>query len=122
MKKLLIIDDTKYVFDRLHEDLEGECEVLSTKLSEDDIFKTIKDQKPDAVLLSWVLQNFLMGEGILQRIKKDFPQIVIIMMAGISNIRDLLLSKGADDVLQKPINPEAVRLILKNKLDVSNKP
>lgn len=117
MKKLLVIDDAKYTFDRLQGDLQGECKILSTTLSENDIFETIKTEMPDAVLLSWVFQNTLTGEGILQRIKKDFPKIIVIMMAGIEDVRELLLSKGADEVLQKPVGSEALRLVLKTKFE-----
>lgn len=108
MIKILIVDDESAIRDMIRMGLEMsgfEC-VEAGDIS--SAFSQIHDEKPDLVLLDWMLPG---GSGLelLRRLKKDdvFSSIPVIMLtaktAEDNKIQGLEL--GADDYMVKPFAP-----------------
>lgn len=81
----------------------------------DDALKKIAGtNKPDIVLLDWLLPD-IKGETIADSIKKKFPKVPIIVVTALALIEDKMdiLKKNVDEYLPKPID----RNILLDKIN-----
>jgi len=67
--------------------------------------KSIDHEKPDVVLLDLIIPD-INGEEILMKIKKDYPDLPVIIITGINDSKKAieLLVQGASDYLTKPVD------------------
>jgi len=67
--------------------------------------KSIDREKPDVVLLDLIIPD-INGEEILMKIKKDYPDLPVIIITGINDSKKAieLLVQGASDYLTKPVD------------------
>ncbi|WP_169569719.1 phosphate regulon transcriptional regulator PhoB [Sneathiella limimaris] len=105
---VLIVEDEPSMVELLRYNLESEgFEVTSASDGEEAIL-SIEEQKPDLVLLDWMLPK-LSGIEICRRLRRDqeFRNLPIIMITARAEETDRIrgLDVGADDYVSKPFSP-----------------
>jgi DNA-binding response OmpR family regulator len=105
MNKILIIEDEKDLVTGLKFNLEArDYEVSSAYDGEAGYVKAL-DEHPDLVILDLMLPK-LNGFEVCKRLKKEVPEIPIIMLTAKSQESEIVtgLELGADDYITKPFS------------------
>jgi two-component system nitrogen regulation response regulator NtrX len=118
-KTILVIDDENSICLTLRGILTDEGYNVLTIGSAEDALKIIEEELPDLVLLDIWLPG-MDGIEALKIIKRDYPQIQIIMMSGHGTIETAVKATklGAFDFLEKPLSLDKVVLIVNHALDL----
>lgn len=107
MKKILIVDDEKPIREmvRLSLELAGFNCIEANKASQ--AMQLIIDQKPDLVLLDWMMPE-ISGVEMIRKIRRDDSLkdvAVILLTAKVEENNAVVgLNSGADDYIRKPFN------------------
>lgn len=117
MKKILIIDDEKYICSSLTYALEDKYEIKATMDPSEGI-EIIKNSKIDLVLLDLKIGE-VDGLKLLDEIKKIDEKIVVIIMTAYGSIMSSVdaMKKGAHTYLTKPLNLEELYITVEQALN-----
>ena len=118
-KKILVVEDDKDLISLIKFNLKSEgFNVLLSPNGEDGLF-TAKEEKPDLILLDWMLP-VLSGIEVLQRLKnnKDTKSIPVIFITAKGEENDKIrgLNSGADDYIVKPFSTKELIARIKANL------
>ena len=118
-KKILVVEDDKDLISLIKFNLKSEgFNVLLSPNGEDGLF-TAKEEKPDLILLDWMLP-ILSGIEVLQRLKnnKDTKSIPVIFITAKGEETDKIrgLNSGADDYIVKPFSTKELIARIKANL------
>lgn len=118
-KKILVVEDDKDLISLIKFNLKSEgFNVLLSPNGEDGLF-TAKEEKPDLILLDWMLP-ILSGIEVLQRLKnnKDTKSIPVIFITAKGEESDKIrgLNSGADDYIVKPFSTKELIARIKANL------
>ena len=118
-KKILVVEDDKDLISLIKFNLKSEgFKVLLSPNGEDGLF-TAKEEKPDLILLDWMLP-ILSGIEVLQRLKnnKDTKSIPVIFITAKGEENDKIrgLNSGADDYIVKPFSTKELIARIKANL------
>jgi len=120
---ILIIDD------------EADIRMLTAGILEDEGFETreaggdiqalesVKTRRPSLVLLDiWLQGSKLDGLGILKAIKKDHPELPVVMMSGHGTIETAVkaLHDGAYDFIEKPFKTDRLLMAVERALETAD--
>jgi len=119
---ILIIEDDIDLTTYLREFLTDQRYTVHLAHSGSKALKTLEKVIPDIVLLDLNLPD-ISGESLLERIKKYYSEIPIIILTAKDNPQDIVrnLNDGADDYLTKPFSSEELLARIKARLRKSNK-
>lgn len=124
MDRILIIDDEEHILELLDFNLSLEGYEVITTMSSLDGLDIIKQDKPDLVLLDWMLPK-MSGIELLNIIRsdEDYDDIAVIMLTAKNMEEDKLegLTIGADDYVTKPFSIKELSARVKNILKRYNK-
>jgi len=117
MRSILIVDDEIGVRQSLKMLLKNDYEVF---LAEDakEAFSQIKEHPPQIVLLDVTLPD-LDGFKVLERIKQDHPDIIVIVMTGSIMTEEMILEVErfrAYGYVSKPFDINELRLMIAQSL------
>lgn len=119
MDRILIIDDEEHILELLDFNLSLEGYEVITTMSSLDGLDIIKQDKPDLVLLDWMLPK-MSGIELLNIIRsdEDYDDIAVIMLTAKNMEEDKLegLTIGADDYVTKPYNPQELAARVRSQL------
>ncbi|MFK4785950.1 sigma-54-dependent transcriptional regulator [Fusobacterium sp. MFO224] len=117
MKKILIIDDEKYICSSLTYALEDKYKIKATTEPEEGI-NIIKNLPIDLVLLDLKIGE-VDGLELLGEIKKINEKIVVIIMTAYGSIMSSVdaMKKGAYTYLTKPLNIEELYITIEQALN-----
>ena len=108
-EKVLIIDDEMHIVELLRFNLETSGYKTIYSYDGFDGFIKAKEEKPDLILLDWMLPN-ISGIEVLKKIRQDadLKKIPVIMLTAKNMEDDKVegLEVGADDYITKPFNIE----------------
>ena len=118
-KKILVVEDDKDLISLIKFNLKSEgFNVLLSPNGEDGLF-TAKEEKPDLILLDWMLP-ILSGIEVLQRLKnnKDTKSIPVSLITAKGEENDKIrgLNSGADDYIVKPFSTKELIARIKANL------
>ena len=116
MRSVLIVDDEIGVRESLKIILNNDYEVFLAKNAE-EAFSQIKEHAPDVILLDIILPD-LDGLKVLERIKQNDPNIIVVMVTATMNEKTALEAKRlkANSYVTKPFNIDELRLIITRSL------
>ncbi len=119
-QKVLIVDDEAVNIEVLNEILLDDYRVLFATNGADAL-AVVRSQRPDIILLD-IMMPGMDGREVCRRLKADpgtsaIPVVFITAMTGEKEER-IGLEMGAVDYIYKPINPDVVRLRVKNQLEL----
>ncbi len=105
MKKILIVEDEKDMVTGLKFNLEARDYVVIAAYDGEAGCKKAVEEKPDLVILDLMLPK-LNGYEVCKRLKKEVPDIPIIMLTAKSQEAEIVtgLEFGADDYITKPFS------------------
>ncbi|MBF0266066.1 MAG: response regulator [Gammaproteobacteria bacterium] len=121
-KKILIVEDEKAIRDMVRYSFINGDFILLEAENVQQAFNTVADERPDLILLDWMLPG-KNGIDFIRELKKDSEtsDIPIIMLTAKSEESDKVygLTVGADDYIVKPFSPKELIARIKTVLSQS---
>src|SRR4030066_874165 len=116
MRSVLVVDDEVGARESLKMILKNDYEVFSAKDAEEALLQ-IKVHSPDVILLDIILPD-LDGSKVLERIKQNDPDMVVIMITATKTLKTAIeaMKLGANDYVTKPFDIDELRLIITRSL------
>jgi DNA-binding NtrC family response regulator len=116
--KILVIDDEEIVCLSCQRILSEEGYDVYTRLSGPEGLRLIAEEPFDLVIVDLKMPG-MDGIEVLQAIKRDYPQIPVIMMTGYATVESAVeaMKSGAFDYLPKPFTPDEVAVVVKKALE-----
>lgn len=120
-KAILVADDDPQVLALLNEILSEEGYSVETAPDGQKALDNIGSQKFD-LLISDVRMPGMDGFELLQKVKKNYKDIKVIMMTGYTDDYDISdsLLLGADEYITKPFDISRMLLAIENVLKLKN--
>ncbi len=110
MSKVMLVEDDVTMLSLLTTllEMEGFEVVKFVEENQEKVFQTLREQKPDLVLLDVHLRQFN-GLDLLKQIKKDdeLGKMKVLMSSGM-DFKIECKQAGADDFILKPYMPDAL--------------
>jgi two-component system, NtrC family, nitrogen regulation response regulator NtrX len=120
---ILVVDDEQDINDLIKDILEDEGYIVHSAANSSEVFKQIKLQLPDIIILDiWLQGSELDGLGILEILTKDLPNLPIIMISGHGNIETAVsaIKIGAYDYIEKPFSEEKLTVMVQRAMELNN--
>ena len=119
MAEILIVDDEESIGDALAQVFEYEGHQVRVARNGPDALDLVEESPPDVVFLD-VKMPGLDGLEVLDRLRAQDPQALVIMISGHGTIDTAVdaTRKGAYDFLEKPLDTDRLLVTLRNALEV----
>lgn len=122
MSDILIVDDEKDIRELISEILQDEG--FSTRLAanSDDCMNEINAAAPAMMILDiWLKDSRMDGIDILKSVKRDNPDIPIIIISGHGNIEIAVaaIKQGAYDFIEKPFNIDQLMVVISRAMETA---
>ena len=120
---ILIVDDAEDIRELVSGILDDEGYETRTAGDSESALESIKTRRPSLVILDiWLHGSKLDGLAVLDIIKKQHPEVPVIMFSGHGNIETAVASikRGAYDYIEKPFKSDRLVLITHRALETSN--
>lgn len=103
LKKILLVEDEKDIRDSLKKSLTENNYLVETAEDGAAALMMVDKISPDMVILDLGLPK-ISGESVLQEIKKNYPNMPVIILSAKSTTSDIVsgLNLGADNYIAKP--------------------
>jgi DNA-binding NtrC family response regulator len=120
-EKILIVDDDSQIRTLLAERLKFHKYRVSTAEDGEEGLNIFRKEGADLVLLDLMMPK-LDGIETLNRMKKEDPEVLVIMMTAFGTIEKAVeaMKKGAFDFIPKPCEPEHILLTIQKALERKN--
>ena len=119
---ILIIDDEADIRDLVAGILEDEGFGTRTARDSDTAIAEIGARRPSLVFLDiWLQGSKLDGLQLLEIIKRDHPEVPVVMISGHGNIETAVaaIKRGAYDFIEKPFKADRLILVANRALETS---
>jgi two-component system nitrogen regulation response regulator NtrX len=118
--EIWILDDEKGILETLEDILKDENFQVRSFLWGKELLKEINLKQPKVILLDLWLKD-IDGFEILEKIKKTYPEVQIIVISGHGNIETAVkaIKMGAFDFIEKPLSYERVIVTVENALKLA---
>ncbi|MCP4072211.1 MAG: sigma-54-dependent Fis family transcriptional regulator [Hyphomicrobiales bacterium] len=120
---ILIVDDEEDIRELIAGILEDEGHQARTAGDSDTALEIIRERRPNLIFLDiWIQGSKLDGLELLDIIKKDHPELPIVMISGHGNIETAVsaIQRGAYDYIEKPFKVDRLVLVAERALETSN--
>jgi two-component system NtrC family response regulator len=116
--KILVIDDEEIVCLSCQRILTEEGYEVHPRLSGPEGLKLLAEEPFDLAIVDLKMPG-MDGMEVLQSIKRDYPQIPVIMITGYATVESAVeaMKSGAFDYLPKPFTPDEVAVVVKKALE-----
>jgi two-component system nitrogen regulation response regulator NtrX len=119
---ILIVDDEADIRDLVSGILEDEGHSTRLARDADEGLKTIEERRPHLVILDiWLQGSRLDGLEMLSAIKKQHPDLPVVIISGHGNIETAVtaIRRGAYDYIEKPFKADRLILVTLRALEAS---
>ena len=97
MKRIIVVEDQGILRDSISYQLDkNEYEVIQKLANAKDAYEACKNYNPDLVLMDVYTEDGNNGIDAAKQIKKDFPNIKVIIMTGLPEISSIKKAKDAN--------------------------
>jgi two-component system nitrogen regulation response regulator NtrX len=120
--EILIVDDEADIRDLVAGILQDEGYQARTARNSDDAMAAIVARRPNLVFLDiWLQGSKLDGLQLLDVIKKEHPELPVVMISGHGNIETAVaaIKRGAYDFIEKPFKADRLILVATRALETS---
>ena len=119
---ILIVDDEADIRDLISGILEDEGHIPRTARDADEALKAIEERRPHLIILDiWLQGSRLDGLEVLTQIKRQHPDLPIVIISGHGNIETAVtaIKRGAYDYIEKPFKADRLILVTLRALEAS---
>jgi len=119
---ILVVDDEADIREMVSDILKEEGFSTRTAANSSQVFDSIADKVPSAIVLDiWLQGSDLDGLGILEIIKKRYPLMPVVVISGHGTIETAVsaIKIGAYDYIEKPFTHEKLLIVLKRACEAS---
>jgi len=123
MTEILVVDDEKDIRDLICDVLADENFKTREAANSNQVFSILNEKVPDAVILDiWLEGSDLDGIGILEIIKKNYPELPVIIVSGHGTVETAVsaIKMGAYDYLEKPFSEDKLLIMLQRALETAD--
>ncbi|MDD3371672.1 MAG: sigma-54 dependent transcriptional regulator, partial [Alphaproteobacteria bacterium] len=119
---ILVVDDETDIRALIKGILNDEGLSVREAANADETFKSISVRRPTLIILDiWLSGSSMDGMQILQHIRRDYPDLPVIMISGHGNIDTAVsaIKMGAYDFIEKPFKADRLVLQVRHALDTA---
>ena len=119
---ILIVDDEADIRELVAGILDDEGFSTRTARDSDSALAEVSNRRPHLVFLDiWLQGSKLDGLQLLEQIKKDNPELPVVMISGHGNIETAVaaIKRGAYDFIEKPFKSDRLILVATRALETS---
>src|SRR6218665_591202 len=119
---ILIVDDEADIRDLVAGILDDEGFTTRTARDSDSALAEIANRRPNMVFLDiWLQGSKLDGLQLLEQVKRDNPELPVVMISGHGNIETAVaaIKRGAYDFIEKPFRGDRLILVANRALETS---
>jgi two-component system nitrogen regulation response regulator NtrX len=119
---ILIVDDEADIRELVAGILDDEGFSTRTARDSDTALAEVANRRPNLVFLDiWLQGSKLDGLQLLEQIKKDNPELPVVMISGHGNIETAVaaIKRGAYDFIEKPFKADRLILVATRALETS---
>jgi two-component system nitrogen regulation response regulator NtrX len=119
---VLIVDDEQDIRDLISDILKDDGYKTRVASDSEGALEAIKERVPAAVVLDiWLQGSEMDGLGVLEIIKKRYPNLPVIMISGHGNIETAISSirLGAYDYIEKPFKEDRILRLVKRSVEAA---
>ena len=123
MGDILIVDDERDIRELISDILKDEGYATRAVGNADDCMAAIEENPPGLMILDiWLKDSNMDGIDILVRVKRERPEIPIVIISGHGNIEIAVaaIKQGAFDFIEKPFNIDQLMVVINRAMEVSN--
>ena len=122
MRDILIVDDERDIRQLIADILGDEGFLTRTAGTAEDCMREVVQAPPNLLILDiWLKDSDMDGIDILKKVKKEFPNIPVVIISGHGNIEIAVaaIKQGAYDFIEKPFNIEQLLVVIKRAMETS---
>lgn len=120
---ILIVEDEQDIRALVAGLLQDEGYETREAANSDQALAEIEVRRPSLILLDiWLQGSKMDGLGILKSVKKDHPDLPVLMMSGHGTVETAVqaIKDGAHDFIQKPFKMDHMLLMVERAIDAGN--
>jgi len=122
MSDILITDDERDIRELVSDILRDEGYTTRLAGNSDECMKAISQEPPALMILDiWLKDSQMDGIDILSAVKRDNPDIPIVIISGHGNIEIAVaaIKQGAYDFIEKPFNIDQLLVVIRRAMEAS---
>ncbi|MEM9852745.1 MAG: sigma-54 dependent transcriptional regulator, partial [Pseudomonadota bacterium] len=122
MGDILIVDDERDIRELVSDILVDEGYTTRKAANSDQTFAEINSEPPDLIILDiWLKESKLDGIDILKAVRRDNPDIPVVIISGHGNIEIAVaaVKQGAYDFIEKPFNIDQLMVVIARGMETS---
>ncbi|MBE9635551.1 sigma-54-dependent transcriptional regulator [Salipiger mangrovisoli] len=122
MSDILIVDDERDIRELIGDILEDEGYTTRLAGNSTDAMNEVNAEQPALMILDiWLKDSKMDGIDILKTVKRDNPDIPIIIISGHGNIEIAVaaIKQGAYDFIEKPFNIDQLLVVIRRAMETS---
>lgn len=119
---ILIVDDEKDIRELIGDILEDEGFAVRLAANSDEAMAEINAEPPALMILDiWLKDSRMDGIDILKTVKRDNPDIPVVIISGHGNIEIAVaaIKQGAYDFIEKPFNIDQLMVVVTRAMETS---
>ncbi|MDV7141697.1 sigma-54 dependent transcriptional regulator [Tropicimonas sp. TH_r6] len=122
MGDILITDDERDIRELVGDILRDEGFSVRLAANSEECMDAIEDEAPALMILDiWLKDSKMDGIDILKSVKRDKPEIPIVIISGHGNIEIAVaaIKQGAYDFIEKPFNIDQLLVVIRRAMETS---
>jgi two-component system, NtrC family, nitrogen regulation response regulator NtrX len=122
MTDILVVDDEPDIRELIADILQDEGHGTRLAWDSETAFAEINRAQPDLIILDiWLKESRLDGIDILKKVRRDNPEIPVVIISGHGNIEIAVaaIKQGAYDFIEKPFNIDQLMVVITRALETS---
>jgi two-component system nitrogen regulation response regulator NtrX len=122
MGDILITDDERDIRELISDILKDEGFTTRLAANADQCMAEIAKEKPALMILDiWLKDSHMDGIDILKSVKRDHPEVPIVIISGHGNIEIAVaaIKQGAYDFIEKPFNIDQLMVVIRRAMETS---
>ncbi len=122
MGDILIVDDERDIRELISDILKDEGFTTRLAGNSDECMKEIAAEAPSLMILDiWLKDSQMDGIDILKTVKRDTPEIPVVIISGHGNIEIAVaaIKQGAYDFIEKPFNIDQLMVVITRAMETS---
>ena len=122
MGDILITDDERDIRELIADILQDEGFTTRLAGNSDECMKQIESEVPALMILDiWLKDSNMDGIDILKSVKRDHPEVPIVIISGHGNIEIAVaaIKQGAYDFIEKPFNIDQLLVVIRRAMETA---